>query len=236
MVYVTSDLHGYSVEKFERFLRAAGFVEDDFCFVLGDAIDRGAESAELLRWLMLQPNVQLLRGNHEQMMLDCFFLFDEITDESIARLESGALYAYSLWMRNGGEATVQGLRRADPALRADMLEYLQATKLYETVHVCGRDFLLTHAGLGGFSPEKHIRDYTPAELLWHRPTPDERYRDDILTIFGHTPTGYLGGPACRGRAMKTDTWIDIDTGAASGGDPMLLRLNDLREFYVSDLL
>ena len=30
----------------------------------------------------------------------------------------------------------------------------------------------------------------------------------------------------------TDTWIDIDTGAAGGGAPMLLRLDDLRPFYV----
>ncbi|MBQ9777903.1 MAG: metallophosphoesterase [Clostridia bacterium] len=236
MIYVTSDLHGYPVEKFNRFLGATGFGDDDFCFILGDVIDRGPESVELLRWLLVQPNVQLLRGNHEQMMLDCFFLFDEITDEAIARLENGYIYDYMMWMRNGGESTVEGLRRAHPSLRADILEYLKATRLFETVHAGGRDFLLTHAGLGHFSPEKHINDYTPGDLLWNRPAPDDRYRDDIMTVFGHTPTGYLGGPAARGRAIVTDTWIDIDTGAAGGGDPMLLRLDDLKEFYVSEVL
>ena len=31
--------------------------------------------------------------------------------------------------------------------------------------------------------------------------------------------------------FRTDTWIDIDTGAAGGGAPMLLRLDDLQPFY-----
>ena len=31
--------------------------------------------------------------------------------------------------------------------------------------------------------------------------------------------------------LVTDTWVDIDTGAACGGSPMLLRLDDMRPFY-----
>ena len=34
-----------------------------------------------------------------------------------------------------------------------------------------------------------------------------------------------------GKMFRTDTWIDIDTGAAGGGAPMLLRLEDLQPFY-----
>ncbi len=41
MIYVTSDLHGYPLNKFLAFLKKAGFTEDDFLFVLGDVIDRG---------------------------------------------------------------------------------------------------------------------------------------------------------------------------------------------------
>ena len=33
---------------------------------------------------------------------------------------------------------------------------------------------------------------------------------------------------------QTETWIDIDTGAAGGGAPMLLRLEDLKPFYAED--
>ena len=49
-------------------------------------------------------------------------------------------------------------------------------------------------------------------------------------IFGHTPTFYYG-EEYKGKAIVTDTWIDIDTGAAAGLSPMLLRLDDMKEFY-----
>ena len=39
------------------------------------------------------------------------------------------------------------------------------------------------------------------------------------------------GNAYQGRALRRDTWICIDTGAACGGLPMLLRLEDEKEFY-----
>ena len=50
-----------------------------------------------------------------------------------------------------------------------------------------------------------------------------------MTVLGHTPTGYRFGTA--GRMFVTDTWIDIDVGAAGGNPPMLLRLDDLKAFY-----
>ena len=48
-----------------------------------------------------------------------------------------------------------------------------------------------------------------------------------MVIPGHTPTQYLSGET--GRMYVTDTWVDIDTGAA-GGSPMLLRLEDMQPF------
>ncbi len=60
MVYVISDLHGYPLEEFEKLLSKAGFSDRDYCFVLGDVIDRGDGGVELLEWLLYQPNVQLI--------------------------------------------------------------------------------------------------------------------------------------------------------------------------------
>jgi hypothetical protein len=33
---------------------------------------------------------------------------------------------------------------------------------------------------------------------------------------------------------RTETWIDVDTGAAAGGAPMVLRLDDLKAFYAKE--
>jgi hypothetical protein len=51
-----------------------------------------------------------------------------------------------------------------------------------------------------------------------------------VVIFGHTPAEFLQ-PESKGKIIKTPTWICIDTGAAEGKFPMLLRLDDLAEFY-----
>lgn len=59
----------------------------------------------------------------------------------------------------------------------------------------------------------------------------DRYFPNATVVLGHTPTEYYGEEH-RNRAVKTDSWICIDTGAALGGKPMLLRLDDLKEFYI----
>ena len=64
-----------SETKFLQLLDKAGFGERDFLFVLGDVIDRGEHGVELLRWISRQPNVQLILGNHEAMMLACSAAF-----------------------------------------------------------------------------------------------------------------------------------------------------------------
>ena len=102
--------------------------------------------------------------------------------------------------------------------------------LYDSVSVEGRDFLLVHGGLGNYRPGKKIGEYTESELLWERPILTPRYSDDFTTLIGHTPTHFYGSEY-RGRILTTDTWINIDTGAACGMTPCLLRLDDMREFY-----
>ena len=231
MIYVTSDLHGYPLEKFKALLKKANFSDEDYCFVLGDVIDRGEHGIELLRWMSLQPNVELILGNHEAMLLSCDFLFDTVTESSLNRLTGERMSLYMRWLRNGAQPTVEALRSLPPEDRADLIDYLRDAPLYETVSCGDRDFLLVHGGLGNFSEQKKLREYYTDELVWHRPTLTDRYFSDIMTVFGHTPTLFYGKEHA-GRAIFTDTWIDIDTGAACGKDPMLLRLDDLTAIYM----
>lgn len=233
MVYVTSDLHGCSLETFRALLDRAHFSDEDFLFILGDVIDRGAHGAELLLWLTEQPNMQLILGNHEAMLLSCQFVYEEVTDESLDSLTVEQLAMVENWMANGGGVTMRGLNRIlkeDPDLFEGIVDYLRDAPLYEAVRVNGRRFVLTHSGLGNFSPNKDLEDYIPHDLIWERPDLTTRYYDDATVVFGHTPTEFFGAEY-KGRALKTDTWICIDTGAACGGTPMLLRLEDLKEFY-----
>ena len=236
MTYVTSDIHGYSLDSFLRMLEKAGFGDSDTLYVIGDVIDRNGDGGiAMLRWMMSRPNVEFILGNHEAMMLSCSFLFDEITDDSIQKLTSEQLHLLMRWMRNGCEPTLSSLRmlkvRAPETLN-DLLDYLRDAPLYRTVSVCGRYFVLVHGGYEHFSPERKLSDYQPDELLWYRPYAEEKFFPDVMTILGHTPTGYRFGE--EGKMFRTETWIDIDIGAAGGKAPMLLRLEDLKEFYADE--
>ena len=234
MIYVTSDLHGYAPERFFALLEKAGFGEDDYLFILGDVIDRNGDGGvALLKWLLVQPNVQLLRGNHEDMLLACDFLFDEVTEESLERLDAEKMKSLLRWQRNGAQPTIDALHTTDPEMRNAILEYLREAPLCDMVSVGGRDFFLVHGGLGNYEPHKRLRDYTAHDLLWTRPSIETRYSELFITVIGHTPT-QLYGTAYADRMIVTDTWINIDTGAAFGRSPMLLRLDDLQPFYADE--
>ena len=231
MIYVISDLHGYSPDDLEELLSSAGFSERDFCFILGDVIDRGEDGARLLEWLLYQPNVELILGNHESMLLSCDFLFNEITEDSLAGLTEEQMECLMHWKENGAEPTLKGLLTLDAETRADILEYIREAPLYEEVEADGKNYVLTHSGLGNFSPDKELSEYDERDLLWNRPSPDDKYYEDKITVFGHTPTHYYGQEH-KGKILVTDTWIDIDTGAACGLSPTLLRLDDMKTFIL----
>ena len=230
MIYVISDLHGYPHEKFLALLDKAGFSKDDFLYILGDVVDRNGDGGvETLNWLMYQTNVQLILGNHEAMLLACSFVFDEITEDSIESLTAEKIDMLTRYQLDGGDITLKAMQKLPKETQQDILDYLRDCPLYETVNAGGKDFILVHAGLGNFDPNKQIEDYTTEELLWSWPELTDVYYKDKMTIFGHTPT-FSFGDEYEGKIIKTATWIDIDVGAGFGREPVLVRLEDMKEY------
>ena len=229
MIYAVSDLHGYDYYMFLELLDSVGFGESDYLFVLGDVIDRGEHGIKLLKWMMTQPNVSLILGNHEAMMLSCEFLFDDIEESTLGNLNMKNMNLYSTWLSNGAAPTLSAMKMLHHSERKYILDYLYDAPKYETVSAGGRDFILTHSGLGNFRKDKKLSEYTDHELIWTRPTVYDEYFHDIKTVFGHTPT-FFYGDEYEGRVLRTDTWINIDTGAGYGYKPTLLRLDDLQTF------
>jgi serine/threonine protein phosphatase 1 len=111
------------------------------------------------------------------------------------------------------------------------MEYVRSAPLYAELTAGPKRFILVHGGFRDFDPAKRPDEYKEDDLVWTRPEDDEQYWEDRTVILGHTPTQYYGK---KGRMFETDTWIDIDTGAAGGGSPMLLRLEDLKPFYAEN--
>ena len=235
MIYVSSDLHGCNPKDFRNLLDQAGFCDDDFLFILGDVIDRGDWGAELLLWLTQQPNIQLILGNHEALMLTCSFLFDEVSEESLDNLTLKEIGLVQNWIDNGGGPTLKGLQcllKRDPESVYGILDYLRNAPLYEALELNGQRFILVHAGLGNFKSERPLTDYSPEELLLDRPSFSTIYGIDARVVFGHTPSNQFGGVHA-GRAIHTPSWSCIDVGVAQGYAPMVLRLDDMKEFYLT---
>ena len=143
---------------------------------------------------------------------------------------------FSAWMQNGGSITMNQYLGLPPKKRAELLAYMEEFRLYEELTMPdGRQFVMTHSGIEGFDPAIPLSEYSVDALINARPLPDDRFYEDKMLIFGHTPT--LTYPEMQGNAkvLFTDTFINIDCGAVfheAGGKLACLRLDDMEVFYV----
>lgn len=237
MTYVMSDIHGCHA-LFRRMCQKIHFTESDDLYILGDFVDRGDTPIPLLLDCMERINVYPLLGNHEAVMLQCISdLPPKATSDTVTEYLSDSGFAvYSAWMQNGGSITLTQYLALSQRKRNDLLAYLQEFRVYEEITMPdGRKFLMTHSGIEGFDPARPISDYPVDALINARPQQSDRFYEDKMLIFGHTPT--LTYPQMHGRAevLFTDTYINIDCGAVfheAGGKLACLRLDDMKVFYV----
>lgn len=72
--YFVSDLHGCDVNILKNALNEKGFKpESDTLVVVGDLVDRGPQTLELLQYIMPLPHRILVRGNHDWRDFDLLF-------------------------------------------------------------------------------------------------------------------------------------------------------------------
>lgn len=183
---------------------------------LGDYVDRGPESREVIDMLIYDRprgfERRFLRGNHEQAML----AFMDTPRANVG------------WLRHGGAATLQsygvqppplaGAADADwsaaaEALRANLpaahLDFLINLERYVVLG----DYAFVHAGV---RPGRPLEKQTDADLFWIR----ERFhssqrRFSHRVVHGHTP---LAEPYSDARR------IGVDTGAYASGVLTAVRL------------
>ena len=224
--YVMSDLHGQG-NLFRAMLAKIAFSRADTLYILGDVVDRGPDGIALLRQIMDAPNMHLLLGNHEHMMLR--YLSPDVTEQEIRR-----------WDRNGNVPTLEGWWRLSSMQQAKLRAYLTSLPVQRRLTVGQRDFFLVH----GFPGE------TDFECVWGRPMPEAPNPIEGTTlIIGHTPVPYMLAEREAVPALVEDmavrglhptifhgpNFIDVDCGC-SFPDPIktlgCLRLEDMAEFYV----
>src|SRR2546423_845077 len=88
------DIHG-CLTAFDALLAAAAVQRDDHLILLGDMVDRGPDSKGVLDRVIglhhAMPNIAVLRGNHEELMLAA-------RDTTVM---------YQGWLRVGGGETLE---------------------------------------------------------------------------------------------------------------------------------
>ena len=232
MIYVLSDPHG-CFDKYCQMLQTIDFRPQDTLYVLGDVVDRGPDGIRILRDMMNRPNVYPILGNHEFMMAVCLrFLMREITEESLSALGEAEMGALNDWLINGGSPTMKAFRALSSEERSEVLEYLGEFTLYEEVRAGGHDYLLVHAGLGNFSPEKPLEEYSPADFIEGRPDYARRYWPDRFVVSGHTPTRLIPENPSPDRIYRANNHIAIDCGCTFGGALGAICLDTGEEYYV----
>lgn len=186
MIYLMSDIHG-EYQMFIKMLEKISFSEQDVLYILGDVVDRGPEPIKILQYIINKKNIILLRGNHEQMMLDALSLSKD-KKEFVSTINS------RLWMNNGGFITVDQFLDLPFKEQVEIYNYVKDTKMYKLV---GNN-LLVHAGI----PMTKFDFVTDEELLaylkkvnkdyfiWDRDMiyNEEFYLDNYRIYLGHTPT------------------------------------------------
>lgn len=186
------DVHGH-YDGLMILLEAIAPNGDDQVYFLGDLIDRGPRSAQVVDFVQ-KSDYHCLLGNHEQLMIDAF--------------PKGRAFGPGLqaWLYSGGQATVASYKNMD--LLAEHLEWIKTLPMYMDLG----DIWLVHAGV---HPELAIEDQTSHEFCWIREefhSIAKPYFPDKLIVTGHTITFTLPGVS-PGAVAQGRGWLDIDTGA-----------------------
>lgn len=222
MTYVISDIHG-NYEKFKSILSQISFRESDVMYILGDILDYGEESMELIADLSIRLNVYPIAGEHD-------FLAARMLNGFSSMLKNGSapdaefISEMTAWVQDGGQPTLDAFRDLDEDQREGVLEYLEEMMLFDEVTVKGRRYVLVHAGIADYDADTDLEDYQPEDFFSEPLDASYSLMDDATVIVGHVPTK-------SGKIERGEGSIFIDCGACEGGKLGCLRLEDGKEFY-----
>lgn len=208
------DVHG-NASTLKALFDKLDLAKADTVVMLGDYIDRGKESYQVIELILETKdkcNLITLRGNHEQMLLDA--MSHEDTDSYDYRIDMGN------FIRNGGSVTLDSYLQAGfNKIPAEHISFFNSLPLYYE----NENFIFCHA-----MPSKKLamNEQKPQALLWQRPsikdynTPYQHISGKKI-ITGHTPHER---PIVNGDLFMIDTVME--TGRITAIDTTNLRFID----------
>ena len=229
--YVISDAHG-NYEGYMKILELIHFSDEDTLYVNGDVIDRGTGGIKILQHMMMQPNIYPILGNHEYAAATCLrFLMKEITEESIGDIDEETIKNLMEWQNIGGQCMMDAFHKLSREEKQDIVDYLEEFSLYEEVSVNEKQFVIVHAGLTNFSPDRPLETYEMYELIFKAPDYDRIYFPDKYLVTGHLPTKVIEGNSRPNKIFRKNNHIAIDCAAGYDGCVGCICLDTFEEFY-----
>lgn len=153
--------------QYDALMRLVKQMPDDEIILVGDLIDRGPDSKEVIQWA-IDNNIKTILGNHEHMMIDYF----DNTD----------IYEQFIWISNGGGQTIRQYKD-DPATLKIHLQWLKQLPFYHRTN----GILISHAAWsrsGDLQDACKIKNFDDLlnSIIWSREEPQQR---DFFQAFGH---------------------------------------------------
>ena len=212
---VVGDVHG----EYKALLALVAKIPCIYQLVfVGDLIDRGSQSAHVVRFVR-EHNLACVKGNHEIMMIEYGTKFIEDIKNN-RKIEQN-----NMWLKHGGIETLRsyglismqdGQIYVHPFIDAfifqfeDDIAWMKSLPLYlelNAKHSSGRNVVVSHSSIASVwnlkeSKEEEDMKSFDNTVLWGRMKPLDN--NTIFNIFGHTPQKYS--------ADKQRHYVNIDTG------------------------
>lgn len=210
-VWCCSDIHGYYsfYEQIKTIINP-----EDKVICLGDCGDRGPHSWKTLKAILSDPQIILLKGNHEDILAKALKAYIENDNTHHRDIQ--------LCWANGGINTFLAVTSEERDI-LEVIKVLNSLPLkYNYTNKTGKKIFLSHAGMTPGKPydllwdREHFWDAWPKEcnidLVVHGHTPIQNYQDEDIT----EPYIYCDGHK-----------INIDAGSYIDKKGILLNLDTL---------
>ena len=225
-IFAIGDIHGCLTELtilHKKILSYEKFdVKNDLIIYLGDYIDRGKNSKEVINQILKLKKKEIktinLMGNHDEFMID--FLFNKKNN-----IKNWLNFGLDQTIRSYGIEVVDFIKNGFDDdiiddLRNILLEKMgeEHTSFFKNLELSftSEKYFFVHAGI---DPKKRFEDQSKQDFLWSRSSDffNKDFKAGKIIVHGHTPESDIVSHPYR---------INIDTGCFFSGKLSSVCLTD----------
>ena len=231
MRYAIGDIHGCykSLRRLVEDILAIN--KEDKLYFVGDFIDRGPSGMEVIDYIISLKDkgyqVQSVRGNHEEMMLDAYLY--QTPDK------------FMLWMFNGADATlasygIESTRFNDQGVLAELpeshIDFIRKMPYFIEL----KDCIVVHAGIN-FKAEEPFKDIL--SMVWCRDCSNDLSKSgNRYIVHGHTPIPLKQIQQAVERRNQKQLNIDagcVYKGYTKMGNLVALNMDNLKVYHTENM-